>query len=355
MKKTIFLTTEVSDASGGAIYDKFFLKQLKLKNPDVKVLEDHSFKEFKGKRNFLFFALVYLRNFNSLIDCDLLIINSRLYTRFFLALILKKFSKKDYDLILIHHHYNFMTHNGFLFQIHKYFENSFLSKADYLIIPNPYIVGLTKKFNITKPDIVFLESSFKEKEYGVSKSNNKRILFVGNVEKRKGLEFGIKAFKIFSEEYPEYIFDVVGKYDQNSKYYKNLNKLIMKYDLDDKIIFSGRVSEQELELKYKYSDFFLFPSLNEGYGWVLIEAMAHGLPVIAFDNTAIPYTVKHGSNGMLAKNKNYNEMARLMVSLIDDVNNFEQLKKGALETYKRVNKLNNLEVQINEYLTKLFN
>jgi glycosyltransferase involved in cell wall biosynthesis len=86
-------------------------------------------------------------------------------------------------------------------------------------------------------------------------------------------------------------------------YYDNLKHQISTAGLTDNVNFRGRVSDEILAECYQKAEIFTFPSLLEGYGIVLIEAFNNGLPIICFDNTAMPYTVKDGVNGFVAKNK----------------------------------------------------
>ena len=65
-------------------------------------------------------------------------------------------------------------------------------------------------------------------------------------------------------------------------------------------IFAGFQRAEELAAYYASSDMFLFPSLTETYGNVTPEAMASGLPVVAFDDAAAGQLIRHGINGMLA-------------------------------------------------------
>lgn len=81
--------------------------------------------------------------------------------------------------------------------------------------------------------------------------------------------------------------------------------LVHLYGLEDVVTFVGRISDEELKSYYSRAYCFVFPSLLEGYGMVLIEAMSYGLPVIAFDNSAIPFTVKNDRNGILVRIKIY--------------------------------------------------
>lgn len=87
--------------------------------------------------------------------------------------------------------------------------------------------------------------------------------------------------------------DVVGNISSKN-YYNKLRILVSENGLEDVVSFSGRVSDEELRNYYSKAYCFVLPSLLEGYGMVLIEAMSYGLPVIAFNNSAIPFTLKDG-------------------------------------------------------------
>lgn len=353
-KKIFFLTEKLCNETGGAIYDNYFYNKLvkKYKNK-VESIEDKNFTREVRSSNLFNFSKLYFKKFNDITNCDVLILNSRLYTRFVLPILFSKFKNKTCKIIMIHHHYNYMTHKGIIKYIHKIFEINFLKIADEIIIPNPYIKELTEKKSCIKGKKIDLESSFKEDNFKISTGKNKKILFVGNIDKRKGIIYAIKAFEKFSKNNPEYIFNIVGKYNENDKYTKELKRYINDNKLDNTINFVGRVDEEELESYYSNSDIFLFPSLNEGFGWVMMEAMAHGLPVIAFNNTAMPYTVKDGINGFLAPNLNVEELSRLMKETLNNQELFEKLRLGAINTYKNANKISDLDRDIEKYLEKL--
>lgn len=353
-KKIFFLTEKLCNETGGAIYDNYFYNKLtkRYKNK-VKSIEDSDFISESKKQSLINFSKIYFRNFKELSNCDILILNSRLYTRFIISMIFSKFKAKTCKIIMIHHHYNYMTHKGILKYIHKVFEINFLKIADEIIIPNPYIKDLTERKKIITGKKIELKSSFKEANFQISTGKNKKILFVGNIDKRKGIIYAIKAFEKFVKNNPEYIFNIVGKYDENDKYIKKLKKYLDEKKLNDSVKFIGRVDEKELGKYYSTSDIFLFPSLNEGFGWVMMEAMAHGLPVVAFDNTAMPYTVKNGINGFLVTNLNIDELSKSLQKISSDRKLFEKLRNGAIDTYKNANKISDLDRDIEKYLEKL--
>lgn len=145
--------------------------------------------------------------------------------------------------------------------------------------------------------------------------------------------------------------DVVGNISSKN-YYNKLRILVSENGLEDVVSFSGRVSDEELRNYYSKAYCFVFPSLLEGYGMVLIEAMSYGLPVIAFNNSAIPFTLKDGKNGILVENKNVKALKNAILALCNDVNFHSNLSKGALVTYNNVRSLFDLDNDIEKFITE---
>lgn len=114
--------------------------------------------------------------------------------------------------------------------------------------------------------------------------NEKYILYVGNIKPHKNVAFAIKAFiETLSSEYK---FIVVGK---NEGFYNkefNFDKEIQT--LSGSVIFTGQVSDVELYNYYRHASLFVFPSLYEGFGLPLLEAMAFKIPIISSWATSLP-------------------------------------------------------------------
>ncbi len=85
------------------------------------------------------------------------------------------------------------------------------------------------------------------------------------------------------------------------------------------IVFAGMRTGEDLAIHYASADIFIFPSLTETFGNVVVEAMASGLAVIAFDYAAASQHVRHGDNGLLAHVGNRSEFVRLAVDLVNDM------------------------------------
>jgi len=105
-----------------------------------------------------------------------------------------------------------------------------------------------------------------------------------------------------------------------------------------------------MALCYSASDVFLNTSLGETFGLMTAEAMACGVPVVAFDNTAMPELVKHLETGYLCRNRNIDDMTDGLYHILSDVTLQEKLSNNCCLLIKEKH---DIELQVKNYL-KLF-
>lgn len=149
-------------------------------------------------------------------------------------------------------------------------------------------------------------SKFHRKRRRIDKTT---LLFVGALTKRKGVEYLIKAFKEIENKDVKLV--LIGEGRER----KNLESMVKGLGLKN-VEFKGYLEDEELIKHYNMADIFVLPSLKEGFGQVLLEAMACGLPIIATDASAIPEVV--GNAGILVGPKNPKALASAIRMLIDD-------------------------------------
>jgi len=106
---------------------------------------------------------------------------------------------------------------------------------------------------------------------------NKQFLFVGVMENRKNISLLCKAFNKFHKLFPEYKLVLIGKPGYGFK------KISYFIDSCQSIVYLNYVSKEQLIEEYAKSCAFIFPSLYEGFGIPVIEAMKYELPIIASD------------------------------------------------------------------------
>jgi glycosyltransferase involved in cell wall biosynthesis len=117
------------------------------------------------------------------------------------------------------------------------------------------------------------------------------FLHVGVLEKRKNLGMLIEAFAqlVEAEEYTNLKLVLVGQRGPRETLddFENLQGLVKKYALQEKVLFPGYLSENEVKRYFSNALAYVFPSNNEGFGLPVLEAFFHGLPVIISNQGAL--------------------------------------------------------------------
>lgn len=111
------------------------------------------------------------------------------------------------------------------------------------------------------------------------------ILYVGTLQPRKNVPVLIKAFKQFKEQNSEFKLVLVGK---KGWLYDQIYQEVADSQLTDSVIFTGYVPDDELCILYQNAFCFVLPSLYEGFGVPVLEAMSFGCPVISSFASSLP-------------------------------------------------------------------
>jgi glycosyltransferase involved in cell wall biosynthesis len=147
------------------------------------------------------------------------------------------------------------------------------------------------------------------------------ILFVGTLEPGKNLTRLLEAFcQLKQKNRLPHKLVIVGAYGWG----KDLKLLdagrgsirLRRFNFADEIIFTGYVPEEDLPFLYNAAELFVFPSLYEGFGLPVLEAMACGTPVIASNLSSLPEIV--GDAGLLINPYDINEIAAAMAKVLND-------------------------------------
>lgn len=109
------------------------------------------------------------------------------------------------------------------------------------------------------------------------------ILYIGSVEERKNLSRVLEAYARLGETTHKLV--VVGAKKWK---YQQINETLATLDLGDRVVFTGYVAEADLPILCSGADVFVFPSLYEGFGLPVLEAMASGTPVVTSNVSSLP-------------------------------------------------------------------
>jgi glycosyltransferase involved in cell wall biosynthesis len=139
------------------------------------------------------------------------------------------------------------------------------------------------------------------------------LLNVGRQEFQKGQEHLLEAFAALAERRPRLRLLVAGRKGHATP---RLEAAVRRLGLDGAVRFLGH--REDVPELLAAADVFVFPSLYEGLGGALIEAMALGLPIVASDLPAIREVVEEGRNAILVPPASPSELAQAIDSLVDD-------------------------------------
>lgn len=161
--------------------------------------------------------------------------------------------------------------------------------------------------------------------------NNKYILTVSTISPRKNIDGLIKAFDLIKNKICDYKLVVAGK---NGWLYENVYELVGKLKLNDKVIFTGGINDDELKFLYKNASLFVYPSFYEGFGLPPLEAMSYGIPCVVSNRTSIPEVV--GDAAIKVNPDDLNELSNKIFKIINDeklYNNLQANSKRRLERF----------------------
>jgi phosphatidylinositol alpha-mannosyltransferase len=212
--------------------------------------------------------------------------------------------------------------------------NKYFPGEEYQIIPNGIDI---ERFSSEGPS---------RKEFANGKLN---ILFVGRLEKRKGLGHLISACAILKKKFPNFRLIVVGPGTRLRQGYQEQAK---ELNLDD-VVFTDFVSDAELPEYYRTADIFCAPATGgESFGIVLLEAMACGKPVIASNIEGYASVLNHNEEGLLAPVGDEEALAQAILSLSENRSLREQM--GAKGIVKAKNySWENVSRQVLDHYTSL--
>lgn len=173
---------------------------------------------------------------------------------------------------------------------------------------------------------------------------NKYILTVSTISPRKNMDTLIKAFNLIKNKCDVNLM-IAGS---NGWLYESIYELVRSLNLENRVIFTGRINDDELKYLYKNSSVFVYPSLYEGFGLPPLEAMSYGIKVIVSDVECLREVL--GDGCIYFKPKDHEQLANILEEFYkqeqgsklynyDNTLNKYSWKKCAEETVKVYDKI----------------
>jgi len=164
----------------------------------------------------------------------------------------------------------------------------------------------------------------------VSPLTEKRVIAVARYSHEKGIDLLLEAWAQVEKKTENWRLDVYGDGDTTA-----FNALIDNLGIDrSRCELHGRTNQ--IEQEYLKSSIAVCSSRFEGFGMIIVEAMACGLPVVSFDCPWGPQAIiNDGEDGLLVENGNVNKLADALITLIHDTDKRNTMAKNAIQNVKR--------------------
>lgn len=278
----------------------------------------------------------------------------------------RRFREEEFDLIHVHHpmmigdtarYLSWKYHVPLVFTYHTRYEQYlhyvglsafkgvmpfYLRKCtkscDMVFAPTPLMreyleeVGIKSRVRVLPTGLLsdsYLPDEERTRLLRKELAGEKKHLFctVARLAKEKNLEFLLRSVGILKElRGDDFRLALIGEGPQKAE----LEKLVRKLNLGDEILFVGKIPNQEIKNYCHASDAFLFTSLSETQGIVLLESMAAGTPVIAVRATGVSDVVVNGKNGYMTEASETEFAGKIMDVL--EKKELGILSRGARET-----------------------
>ena len=194
-----------------------------------------------------------------------------------------------------------------------------------------------KKIEVQRTGIPLDEFPFRERNFPSSDGGGEwRLVQAGRLIEKKGLPVTLRAFASFLKRYPNATLTIAGE----GPLLGQLQELARELKIDNRVSFTGFISQKQLRDLYYASHIFLHPSETgpdgnqEGIPNSMLEAMASGLPVFATEHGGIPEAIEHGMSGVLVPERNDEELAWALLNAVEDRHFLSQIARGGAEVVR---------------------
>lgn len=217
-----------------------------------------------------------------------------------------------------------------------------LKKAERVIVVSDHLKKKVQELvQELEPSVISMGVNISKfgKQYFVpdyfGQGDKKVVLFVGRLAEVKGVTYLIEAMKNVDA-----LLVIAG----NGPLRKKLEQQGQETNRSagwEKVRFLGAKTHEELKTIYASSDIFVCPSITakdggqEGFGLVILEAMASGLPIVASNSGGITQLIKNGINGLLCEEKNAGQLADKIGMLLTDERLYQEIEEGGKEMLRQ--------------------
>ncbi len=205
-----------------------------------------------------------------------------------------------------------------------------LRQANAIIVPSGFLEAVFRKRGFLTsivPNIIDLSHfSVETGTRVVSKADSPHILVTRNLELIYDNATALRAFSIVRKLFPTSRLTITGSGPER----QSLENLVAKLGLQDAVIFTGRVNNEDMAALYQSSDVMVNPSLADNMPISVLEALASGVPVVSTNVGGVPYLVTHDNTALLVPVQDPVAMADAILMLLNDPAKAQQIRSAGL-------------------------
>ncbi len=350
MKIGLMVYDDIEKGSGGYLYDRKLVEHLRDSGDRIEIIEipqkdqrlqniEHNFSEELKKS-------IEDKELDILVEDELC----------FLSLFqLNKKLNTDIKIISVIHHLSHLAErDNEKEEMYKYFEQKYLETVDGFIFNSEASRKAVKELVGNSSGIVAnpgkdhfeLPESI---EKGFS-SNELCALFIGNFCPHKCVDVMIRA--IYGIENVK--LTLVGDPYWDEEYGEKIEKLISTLDLKNKIDLIGRVEREKLLEELRKADVLLLPSLYEGFGISIIEALGFSIPVIATNRGGPLEMINNGIEGFLVPPEDEEALKDKLEKLRDEPSTLQEMSERAIERYQKLPTWHESMEKVRKFLCSIY-
>lgn len=324
----VSLVHATKEVTGGQKYNNHLEDTMERLSRGELVRYLQPYERYGGVRK-LFAWLLELRFLWEIRRGDMVLMGDTLYRYHLLLMILLRWKKCR--TVLIVHHFCYLEYRGWKRQWKEWVMTLYGRMAGVVLVPSLFTRAVAEE-KYGKDKVCYVPLPFDLKFDPSPTYIPNQLLYVGTIEPRKGLHFLPEVVDCLLNKHGKHVQVMMVGRVMDENYDRALRARISDLGLDGQFIQLGQLSKEELNKLYAESEIFVFPSQLEGFGMVIVEAMSHGTPVVAFDNSAMPYSIRPMENSLLAKNADAEKMADEIAGLLGNESLRAKLQKGMRNT-----------------------
>lgn len=352
MKAGLVIYGALDHRSGGYLYDAKIVQYLRKQGDDVQVISLPATRyplKFMHNLKVAFWRRLAAADFDVLLQDELnhpsLVLGNRWLRRYV-----------SYPIVSIAHHlYADEWAPGWCKTAIGRVEQAYLTSVDAWICNSRSTLRRIRTLGVQRPAVVAYPGGDRLGS-GLSRDAIQkkarapgplRVLFLGNVIPRKRLDVVLRALARLSEAV--WTLDVVGSLEVNPRYVRRMQRLCEQLGVVGNVTFRGRISDLALKAALRERQVLVVPSQHEGFGIVYLEAMAHGMAVIANQKNKL---IQHGTNGFLLAGED-DRLVALLHELHRDRSLLECVALNGRDTFEGHPRWDDLGATVRDFLQEL--